>query len=216
MPEKTAFEAPERQLIFDGRARSIAVLVTLGLLAMTLWAAKLDYDSPIERNKVPLDVLSASFKILALVGLVVVARRLASRSLFMIAGYVGALFVGSIIINSDLLSTVFSPVADLLDPLLPVSGQTIKYVIMFSALGVIAAVLLYLAYTWARPFERRVVLTLIGMMLVVSVFVGPINALSIQGWSREWLFAEDFGQVLTLALLTGFTSGLVVATTPRR
>ena len=215
MAEDTALDAPGRRLTVDGRARWVAVLVTLGLLAMTLWAAKLDYDRPIERNKVPLDVLSASFKILALVGLVIVARRLASRSLFMIAGFVAALLAGSFIINSDLLDGLFGPVADLLDPLLPVAGQIVKYVIMFTALGVVAAVLLHLAYTWARPFERTVVLILVGMMVVVSVFVGPINALSIQGWSREWLFAEDFGQVVTLALLTGFTSGLVVATTPQ-
>ncbi len=205
----------EVNLVVRGRARRVAIAVTVVLLMMALWAAKLDYDRPLVRNTVPLTVLSALFKGLALAGLLVVARRLASRSIYLIAGFVAALIAGTVIINSDALSTMFDSIADWAEPVLPVSGQTAKYVLMFSVLAVVTAVLLYLAYSSARPTEREAVLVLIGLLLVVGVFVGPVNALSIQGWSREWLFAEDFGQVVSLALLTGYTSGLVVASSHR-
>jgi len=42
--------------------------------------------------------------------------------------------------------------------------------------------------------------------------VGPINAISALGINREWLFAEDFGQVVSLSLLVGYIGGLLVAT----
>ena len=195
-----------------GRARRVAVALTVVLVLAALWAAKLDYDSVYERNSVPLDVLSALYKALSIAGLIVVGRRLKSRSIYIIAALVAALAVGSLFVNSSLSDTLINPIATLISDNLPVSHGFAHFGIIFCSLAAIAGAMVFVAYTGARSWERSTVLILIGILFLEGVFVGPVNAISTQGFTREWLFAEDFGQVISLAILTGYTSGLIVAT----
>ena len=64
----------------------------------------------------------------------------------------------------------------------------------------------------AGPQERPVVGVLILMFALVGVFTGPVNAVAAAGISREWLFAEDFGQAVVLAVMAGYVTGLAAAT----
>ena len=53
---------------------------------------------------------------------------------------------------------------------------------------------------------------LILLFMAVGVFTGPVNAIAAAGINREWLFAEDFGQGVTLAVMSGYVAGMAVAT----
>ncbi len=96
--------------------------------------------------------------------------------------------------------------------MLPVSEKHADEVLLFGALALIAVWLLAAAYRAANERDRSLVMTLIGLLVLVGVFVGPVNAIASLGINREWLFAEDFGQVVSLAVLGGYVSGLVAAT----
>ncbi len=192
-------------------ARTIWVGVTLVLLVGAVWAAKLDYDSVAERYSVPLDIASGSYKVLAATGLVILGRRLGSQAMYLLAVLVGLLFAGSLFVNSDWSDRIVGPVADGIAGWLPLSGGTLHLVLIFLAAAVLAGALVVRVLRVASAEERGAVLIIVVMLGVVGVFLGPINAISTQGWSREWLFAEDFGQVLGLAVLAGYVWGLVGA-----
>lgn len=181
------------------------------LLFGALWAGKIDLDSVPERNSDPLDLLSAGYKVLIVGGLLIVARRTASTSFKLLAGLVAALTVGSIVVNAGVfgerLYDTIGPIADSL----PVSAGFVGLAFIFLSLAAIAGSLVFAAYAVAAPHERSAVIIVIVLLFLVGLFVGPVNAISAIGISREWLFAEDFGQVATLSLLGGYTAGLMVA-----
>ncbi len=215
IPEVQEIETTEKPVGLvrvRGRALAVATLVASVLLAGALWAAKVDLDSRFERNAVPLDILSAVYKVLIVVGLLVVARRLGSVSFKLLALLVAALAVGSVVVNADSfgdwLHSLLVPIADVL----PVSSGFLGLAIIFVVLAAVAAPLVYLAYSKAAANEKPAVLTVIAVLFVIGIFVGPVNAISSLGINREWLFAEDFGQVVNLAILAGYTTGLLVAT----
>jgi hypothetical protein len=181
----------------------------LVLLAAAWWAAEVDYASVLKRNSMPLDVLSAGYKVLIVAGLIVVARRTQSRSMYLLGALVAALGIGSLIVNAQWSEDLLGGLADRVVDVLPVGRGIVQLGAMFVVLAVLAGWLVWQAYVNARPEERTAVLTIIGLLFLVGVFVGPINAISTQGYSRAWLFAEDFGQVVSLALFGSYTAGLV-------
>ena len=214
--EIEAVERSDQRLRVRGKALLVATLVALMLLAGALWAAKVDLDSPHDRNAVPLDILSAVYKVLIVTGFVVVARRLGSISFKLLALLVAALAVGSVIVNADGFGDWLYPVMNPIADVLPVSSGFLGLAFIFLTLAGVAGSLVYFAYAKATAAEKPAVLTVIAMLFVIGVFVGPVNAISSLGINREWLFAEDFGQVVSLAILAGYTTGLVAATWERR
>jgi len=205
-------DKPAQQLRVNGRAAQVAMVVGAALLFGALWAGKIDLDSVRERNSDPLDILSAGYKVLIVGGLLIVARRTASTSFKLLAGLVAALTVGSVVVNAgafgERLYNTIGPLADSL----PVSAGFVGLAFIFLALAAIAGSMVFASYVVAEPHEQSAVIIVIALLFLVGLFVGPVNAISAIGINREWLFAEDFGQVVTLSLLGGYTAGLVVAT----
>jgi len=189
----------------------IGGLATVVLLVLALWAARIDLASASERNSAPLEWLAVGYKVLSAAGLAIVAHRLRSRSMYLLAALVAALVLGSLVIDAGWFNSTVGELASRLDDVLPVSAAFLELGTLFVGLGVVAGWLVYAAYRRAEVDEKPMIHTVIGLLFVVGVFLGPINAISALGINREWLFAEDFGQAVSLALLVGYTVGLVVA-----
>ncbi len=192
-----------------GTALWVAIAVAVVLLGGAWWAAQVDLNSELDRNSGPLKALSTVYKVLIFGGLWVVARRLGSSSVKRLALLVLALIVGGLAID---ITAALHRIAARLASVLPVSEKHADEVLLFGALALIAVWLLAAAYRAANERDRSLVMTLIGLLVLVGVFVGPVNAIASLGINREWLFAEDFGQVVSLAVLGGYVSGLVAAT----
>ena len=192
-----------------GWVAGTVVVAVLWLAA--LWAAQIDWASPLERNSVPLEWLARFDKLICMVGLIWLARRLQSRALAALATLMAALIVGGLLVNVDwyirLQNRVVGPLVDFL----PFSRRWSVMGALFLALALIAGVLVWWAWRHVRDFERPAVLRLLAILFVVGIFVGPVNAISALGINREWLFAEDFGQAVSLAVLAGYVVGLMVA-----
>lgn len=151
--------------------------------------------------------LSDLCKLLSIIGLLWLGRRLRSRSLALLGLLLLAMFAGGLIIHADWFSNALHGVTDRLASWLPVSSGFLQLAFIFLVLAVVAGWLVWLAYVGATLGEKRAVVTLIGLLFAVGIFVGPVSAISSLGINREWLFAEDFGQVVALALLTGYVAG---------
>lgn len=215
IPEVSEIVTPEelnRPLIVRGRALAVAGVVAVVLLAAAGWAAQIDLASVGDRDSAPLEALSDLYKLLSIAGLLWLGRKLRSRSLTLLGLLLLAMFVGGLLIHTDWFSDVLHSVTDRVAGWLPVSSGSLQLAFIFVVLAVVAGWLVWLAYAGADPLEKPAVVTLIGLLFVVGIFVGPVNAISSLGINREWLFAEDFGQVVALALLTGYVAGLVAAT----
>jgi hypothetical protein len=202
-------------LRLEGRSMQTALAAGLVLLAAVLWAAGVDLASEVERNAAPLNWLAILYKLIGLAALLYVGWRIQSRSMRLLALLLALLTLGHLVIHSGLYGTVVHPVSNWLEGILPLSSGFIELAGMFLALAAIAGGLVWVAFRDASPFERPVVIRLILLLFVVGVFVGPVNAISVFGINREWLFAEDFGQAVALAVLAGYGVGLVVATGER-
>lgn len=200
------------QLQVRGRSLAVAGLVAAVLLLGAAWAASIDLASAYERNSAPLEWMAFGYKSAGALGLAVVARRLHSRSMNLLALMLAALVVGSLLIDTGWFSSTVGAISIRLAERLPVSSGFLELGVLFLALGVVAAWLVYAAYRAATAGEKRAVLVVMGLLFLVGVFVGPVNAISALGINREWLFAEDFGQVVSLAVLVGYICGLVAAT----
>ncbi len=195
----------------QGRALQAALAAGLALMAAALWAAGVDYASEIGLNAGPLNALSILYKLISIVALVYVGYRIRSRSMWVLALLLSLLTLGHIVIDAGWWDDVANPITQRLESVLHVSSGFINLASLFLALAVIAGGLVLAAYRSASLEERPVVVRLIAILFVVGVFVGPVNAISVFGINREWLFAEDFGQVAALAVLTAYAAGLVVA-----
>ncbi len=193
------------------RAVAVGVLVTLVLFIAALWAARADFASAPQRNAAPLDALAMLSKLLSVAMLLYLARKLASRSFALIALLLALMATGSLLVDAawfgDLLETFSAP----LERILPVSSGFVELAALFSALAVIAGGLVLASWRAARPAEKPSLVVLIALLFVLGLFVGPVNAIASTGINREWLFAEDFGQVVSMALVTGYLAGLLVA-----
>ncbi len=193
------------------RAVATGMMVALALLAAALWAAQVDFASAPERNAVPLDVLAVLSKLLSVVLLLHLARKLASRSFMLIALLLGAMAAGSLLVDAAWFGDVLDVFSDPLERVLPFSSGFIELAVLFLALAVIAGGLVLASWRAARPAEKPALVVLIALLFVLGLFVGPVNAIASTGINREWLFAEDFGQVVSMALVTGYLAALVVA-----
>jgi hypothetical protein len=182
------------------------------LLTAALWAARIDFASAYERNSAPLEWLAVGSKAGAAMGLTLVARRIRSRSIGLLAILLAALVVGSFLVDVDWFDSAVGVVSSRLEEVLPVSAGFLELAGLFVALAIVAIWLVSAAYRAATSAEIVTVRVLLGLIFIVGVFVGPINAISALGINREWLFAEDFGQAVSLAFLVGYVSALVVAT----
>ena len=103
-------------------------------------------------------------------------------------------------------------IGDALVETLSLSDGVAHVGLLFVALGIAALGLLSVAWIKAQPGERQVIGVLILLFMAVGVFTGPVNAIAAAGINREWLFAEDFGQGVTLAVMGGYVAGMAVAT----
>lgn len=190
--------------------------MTLGLgllfLAAAAWAGWLDWAGEIERDSAALDFLATSYKIIGLATLSWMGYRLESRSMYLLALLLAALVIAHLLVHADWFSRLARVVADPLSEALPLSSGKIQLGGMFMALGIVGGALLWATIRTVRPFERPVVMVLVWMLVVVGIFTGPVNAISSLGINREWLFAEDFGQVVSLAVLAAYGVGLVIST----
>lgn len=205
-----------KQLRIRGPAAVVAVAVTGVLLVGALWAASVDLSAGQQRNAVPMEVLAIVYKLLSAIGLVVVGRRLQSKSMHLLAVLLAALVLGGYLIHASWFSSALNTVSSRLADFVPLSSGFIELGSLFLALAVLAAWLVLAAFRAAAAAERSAVTALIWLLFAVGVFVGPVNAISALGINREWLFAEDFGQVVTLSALAGYCAGLVAATQERR
>ncbi len=195
-----------------GTSFRVAVGVAALLGAAVLAAAAYDYASALERRPVPLELVTLAGKVVAAAGLAAVAGRTRSFSMWLLAGLAGLLAVASLLADSEIADEVVDTVAEPLTALLPLSGGVVHNGLFFGTLGLAALGLLLAAWLKARPGERQVVGALVVLFALAGVFIGPVNAIAGAGISREWLFAEDFGQAVLLAALAGYVSGLVFAT----
>jgi hypothetical protein len=213
LPE--TIEQDEAPLQVRGRALRVALGVTFVLQAAGLWAARSDLEST-ERYPSGLDLLAPMYKYLIVVGLLAVGWRIGSASFKLLALLVAALAAGSLIVNNYENQLKFydslAPIADRL----PVSSGFLGNAMIFLTLAAVGGGLVLLAYRKAGTADRHQVLVVIGLLFLVGVFVGPVNAISAATESSAWSFAEDFGQVVTLAILAGHVAGLVVATWDER
>jgi len=205
-------KAPPAPIRLHGRALQAAVAVGVVTLAVALWAGSIDLASDVGLNSTALNVLSIVYKLLSIAGLVYVGRQIRSQSMLLLALLLAMLTVGHFVIDSGLWDDLAHPFTTRLSRVLPVSSGFLNLSALFLALAVIAGGLVWAAFRFASPAERPAVVRLITMLFVVGVFVGPVNAISVFGINREWLFAEDFGQVASLAILTAYVAGLAVAT----
>jgi hypothetical protein len=195
-----------------GKALHAAVAVGVVTLAVALWAGGVDLATEVGLDSTPLNVLSILYKLLSMAGLVYVGRQLRSQSMLLLALLVAMLTVGHFVVGSGVWDDLAYPFATRLARVLPLSPGFLNLSAMFLALAVIGGGLVWAAFRFATPAERPAVVRLIMMLFVVGVFVGPVNAISVLGINREWLFAEDFGQVASLAILTAYVAGLAVVT----
>ncbi len=194
------------------RAAVIGVSVTLVLLVAAVWAARVDFASQPERNAVPLEALAIIFKLLSVAMLAYLAQKLASRSLMLIAVLLALMAAGSLLVDASWFGDLLAAFSEPLEGILPVSSGFIELAGLFLALAAIAGGLVLASWRAAQPAEKHLLLVLLALLFVLGVFVGPVNAIASAGINREWLFAEDFGQAITLALMAGYVSGQVVAT----
>lgn len=195
-----------------GRPLRVAAAVAALLLVGVLAGAAYDLASPVERRPVPLEIATFVGKLVVAGGLTIVARRTGSISLRLLAVLAGLLAVAGLLPTIDLVNTAINGVAGVMSDVVGISGVAARLGLLFIALGVAALGLIVVAWTKARPDERPVVKALIVMFAVVGVFAGPTNAIAALGISREWLFAEDFGQAVMVAVMAGYVAGLVAAT----
>jgi hypothetical protein len=136
-------------------------------------------------------VLSVLYKLLSIAGLVYVGRQIRSRSMLLLALLLAMLTVGHFVIDSGLWDDLAHPFTTRLARVLPVSSGFLNLSALFLGLAVIGIGVVWAAFRFATLAERPVVVRLIAMLFVVGVFVGPVNAISVFGINREWLFAED-------------------------
>jgi hypothetical protein len=202
-------------LRLQGRSLQAALAAGLVLAAATSWAAAVDLGPDMGLNSGPLSVLSILYKLIGIAALIYVGRQMRSRSMWILALLLSLLTLGHFVIDAGWWDDVAHPITQRLEPILHVSSGFINLASMFLALAVIAGGLVWNAYRSASLEERPVVVRLITILFVVGVFVGPVNAISVFGINRLWLFAEDFGQAAALAVLAAYVMGLVVATWER-
>lgn len=195
-----------------GAALVVAVAAAGVLVTGAIWAAQVDLNSQLERNAVPLDILATVYKVVAGIGLFVVGRRIVSRSFNLLALMMGALTAGSLLVDVDWLDSITGPLAAVVADLFGVSTWAASLGVVFAALAVVGVLLVVLALRAMQDFEKPTVWKLLVLLAVLGVFLGPVNAISSLGINREWLFAEDFGQVMTLAVIGGYVAGLVATT----
>ena len=208
-------EIDTTRLRIPGRAAVVAGVVTGVLLMAALWAASVDLAAGQQRNAAPMETLAVFYKVLSAAGLVVVGRRLRSKSMYLLALLLAALVLGGYLIHASWFSSAVNAASSRIADLVPLSSGFIELGSLFLALAVLAGWLVLAAFRAAAPGERSAVTALIWLLFAVGVFVGPVNAISALGINREWLFAEDFGQVVMLSLLAGYCAGLVAATHDR-
>jgi hypothetical protein len=208
-------DTPPDTVHLRGRALQVALAVGLVLFGVGVWAGAADLASEYGTNSVPLGVLSLLYKLLSIAALLYVAARWHSRSLRILALLLALLELGHLVVHTGWFNhTVYlflRPVVRVL----PVSMRLVWMGGMFVALGVLGIGLVWLAFRRAGVAEKPVVVRIIAIIAVLGVFAGPVNAISVFGISKEWLVAEDFGQVLALAVLAAYGAGLVVATRER-
>lgn len=198
-------------LELDRTAELVAAGVVLVLWALAFWAAGVDWASQHERSAAALDSLSIIYKLVAVGSLTWLGRRLRSRSLWLLALLLALLTVGSLLVNADWFASWEHRLADSVERVVPAASRFLGLGGLFAVLAVIAGVLVWAAYRNAASDERPAVVRIILILFVVGIFLGPVNAISSLGINREWLFAEDFGQVMSLAVLAGYSVGLTVA-----
>jgi len=194
----------------------VALAVAVVLLVGALWAAGVDLASEHGRNAAPLDALSALYKGLSVVGLLLLGRLLGSRSMRLLALLLALMTIGGLLVDAEWFVALIRSIADRLAENLPFSSGFVELAGLFAGLATIAGVLLWMAFTAAGTRERSAVVTLIVLFFVLGIFVGPVNAIASQGINREWLFAEDFGQVVSIAIITAYVAGLVGTVLPTR
>lgn len=202
-------------LRLEGKALQAALAAGLVLLAAVIWAAGVDLASEVERNAAPLNSLTVLYKLIGIAALLYVGRQTQSRSMKLLALLLALLTLGHLVIHSGWYGPVVHPVSGWLEEVLPFSSGFIELAGMFLALAAIAGGLVWAAFRGASDSERPAVIRLIVILFVVGIFVGPVNAISVFGINREWLFAEDFGQAVALAVMAGYLVGLAVATWER-
>lgn len=198
-----------------GRALGVASVVSIALLGVAVWAASVDLASETERNAAPLDTLAILYKLIAIAALLYVGWRWHSRSLRLLALLLALMAIGSLLVDMEWFVDVEHSLAQPLERALRVSSGFIELAMLFLGLAAVAGALVWAAYSAATPDDRPVVLRVIGILFVIGIFMGPVNAIASTGINREWLFAEDFGQVVSLAVLAGYGAGLVAATRGR-
>jgi hypothetical protein len=203
-------EARDKTLRLSRKGGRAAILVGSLLLAGAAWAARIDLTSEVERNSVPLDWLGTIYKLTAAAVLWMLGARLRSRSMWLLAALLALMTAGSFVIGTGWFNAVAGKVTGPLSDLVGRSPMFLKLATMFVSLALIAGTLVWMAYRNAAPFERPAVVRLVVLMAAVGFFVGPVNALSTQGISRQLLFAEDFGQVVSLSVLAAYGTGLLV------
>lgn len=205
-------DARENTLRLGRKGGRAAVLVAALLLVGAAWAARIDLISEVERNAVPLDWLGTIYRLLAATVLALLGKHLRSRSMWSLASLLALMTAGSLVIGTRWFNAAAEALARPISDVVDRSHVSLKLAVMFIVLALVGGTLVWKAYREAKPFERAAVIRLIVLVAVVGFFVGPVNALSTQGISRWLLFAEDFGQVVSLAVLTGYGSGLLAAT----
>ncbi len=195
-----------------GTALWIALGVAVVLVLATVWASLPDIAAKPERDTLRLDVLTITMKLACAAGLVVLGRRLQSRSYSIIALLFLLLVVGNRLLDAGWFNALMDRVGAQVARVFPVSSGFAELASLFFGLAVVVGGLLLAAWRMAAPGERWTVATLLGLVAMVGVFAGPVNAVSALGINWEWLFAEDFGQSLSMALVTGYVAGLLAAT----
>lgn len=199
-----------------GRALRVAAAMTALLLIVVIAAAWYDLASPLERRPVPLEMAALICKLVIVAGFITIGRRTRSTSISMLAGLVALLAVAGPAVDWSFVDSLVEAIADPFVDGLSLSRKVVHNGILFGALGIAALGLLAAAWVKATPVERPVVGALILLLMAVGVFTGPVNAVAAAGINREWLFAEDFGQAVVLAVMAGYVTGLAERTRRQR
>ncbi|MCP3995347.1 MAG: hypothetical protein GY722_09815 [bacterium] len=202
---------PQPELRVRGRALVAGLILTAILLAAGMWAAAIDLASEPDRNAVPMELLVTLYKALSAAGLAWVGHLTNSKSMRLLALLLGLMTVGGVLVDLTWFTDAIGSVTDRLAEFVSFSSQTIELAGLFLALAILAGGLVVAAFRATRAKERRAVFTLLALLALVGVFVGPVNAIAAAGINREWLFAEDFGQIVSMSMLAGYVAGLVVA-----
>ena len=203
-------EARDKTLRLSRKGGRAAILVGSLLLAGAAWAARIDLTSEVERNSVPLDWLGTIYKLTAAAVLWMLGARLRSRSMWLLAALLALMTAGSFVIGTGWFNAVAGKVTGPLSDLVGRSPMFLKLATMFVSLALIAGTLVWMAYRNAAPFE----LASSGAPSCTDdgcrwLLRRSVNALSTQGISRQLLFAEDFGQVVSLSVLAAYGAGLL-------